>query len=74
MPQELRSDILAFYQDLDAPISTKTNGDDWARVLKELDQLRAANADLAGNGSNDTAGGKLSNPEVSAGVGVPSRP
>ena len=46
MPQELRSDILAFYHDLDAPISTKTNGDDWARVLKELDRLQAVDADL----------------------------
>jgi hypothetical protein len=46
LPQELRSDILAFYQDLDVPISTKTDGDDWARVLKELDQLRSVDVDL----------------------------
>ena len=46
MPQELRSDILAFYHDLDVPISTKANDDDWARVLKELDRLRAVDADL----------------------------
>ena len=46
MPQELRSDILAFYHDLDAPITTKTNGDDWARVLKELDRLQAVDVDL----------------------------
>jgi len=46
MPQELRSDILAFYQDLAAPISTKTNGEDWARVLNELGQLRAVDVDL----------------------------
>jgi hypothetical protein len=46
MPQELRSDILAFYHDLDAPISTKTDGSDWAKVLKELDQLQAVDADL----------------------------
>lgn len=46
MPQELRNDILAFYHDLDAPISTKTDGSDWAKVLKELDQLQAVDADL----------------------------
>jgi hypothetical protein len=46
MPQELRSDILAFYHDLGGPISTKTNDNDWARVLRELDQLQAVDADL----------------------------
>jgi hypothetical protein len=46
LPPELRSDILTFYHDLDVPISTKTDGDDWARVLKELDQLRSVDADL----------------------------
>jgi hypothetical protein len=46
MPQELRSDVLAFYHNLGVPISTKTNDDDWARVLKELDQLQAVDADL----------------------------
>ena len=46
MPQELRSDILAFYHDLGAPISTKADGKEWARVLKELDQLRSVDVDL----------------------------
>ncbi|MGA8581934.1 MAG: hypothetical protein WB579_24820, partial [Bryobacteraceae bacterium] len=46
MPQELRSDILAFYQNLNLPISTKTNDNDWARVLKELGQLQSVDADL----------------------------
>ena len=46
MPQELRSDILAFYHDLNLPISTKTNSNDWARVLNELDQLQSVDADL----------------------------
>lgn len=46
MPQELRSDILAFYHDVDVPNSTKTNDEDWARVLQELDRLRAVDADL----------------------------
>jgi hypothetical protein len=46
MPQELRSDILAFYHDLGVPISTKANGKDWAEVLEELDRLQAVDADL----------------------------
>jgi hypothetical protein len=46
MPQELRSDILSFYRDLRVPISTKTNDEDWSRVLKELDRLRSVETDL----------------------------
>jgi hypothetical protein len=46
MPQELRSDILAFYHDLDAPISTKANDKDWARVLEGLDRLQSVDVDL----------------------------
>jgi hypothetical protein len=46
IPQELRSDILAFYSAPVAPNSTKANDDDWAKVLKELDQLQAVDADL----------------------------
>jgi hypothetical protein len=46
IPQELRSDILHFYCDLSLPISTKTNDNDWARLLKELDHLRAVDMDL----------------------------
>jgi hypothetical protein len=46
MPPELRSDILTFYSDLGAPISTKTDANEWARVLKELGQLQAIDVDL----------------------------
>jgi hypothetical protein len=46
MPQALRSDILAFYHDLSLPNSTKTNGSEWAQVLKEIDQLQAVDADF----------------------------
>jgi hypothetical protein len=46
MPQELRSDILAFYRDLDAPISTRSDHGEWARVLEELDRLRSVDADV----------------------------
>jgi hypothetical protein len=40
MSPELRSDILTFYHNLNAPISTKTNAKEWARLLKELDELK----------------------------------
>ena len=46
LPRELRGDILAYYRDLGAPISTKTNDSDWARLLKELDHLRSVDTDL----------------------------
>ena len=38
---ELRGDILAFYHNLEAPISTKTSEKEWAKLLKELDELKA---------------------------------
>ena len=62
MPQELRSGILAFYGGPGLANSTKTSADDSARVVKELDQLRAVDLDLA-------AGGSPGNTEVSAGGG-----
>jgi len=43
---ELRSDILDFYHDPDGPNSTKSDGKDWAKVLKELDQLQAVDLNL----------------------------
>jgi hypothetical protein len=46
MPQELRSDILAFYCDRNAPISTKANESEWARVLEQLDRLQSVDMDL----------------------------
>ena len=46
IPQELRSDILAFYNDPVAPNSTKANDKGWAMVVKELDQLQAVDVDL----------------------------
>ncbi len=48
LPQEIRSDILAFYKDPGAPNSTKKDVKDWAKVLHELDQLRAVDLDLRG--------------------------
>jgi hypothetical protein len=68
MPQELRSDILAFYGGPGLANSTKTDADDSARVVKELDQLRAVDLDLAPNGSHEVASGGPRNTEVSAEV------
>jgi len=41
LPQDLRSDILAFYQDLSLPIATKAHEADWTRLQQELNQLEA---------------------------------
>jgi hypothetical protein len=46
IPPQLRSDILAFYHNLDLPNTIKANASDWARVLKELDQLQSVDRDL----------------------------
>jgi hypothetical protein len=62
MPPELRTDILAFYSGPGLANSTKTNARDSARMIKELDQLRAADLDPARAGA-----------EVSAGVGSAPR-
>ena len=42
MSPELRADLLGFYHNLEAPIATKTNDKEWATLLKELDELKAA--------------------------------
>lgn len=42
MPAELRLDILAFYGDLSAPISTKADAREWGKVVKELDEMKGA--------------------------------
>jgi hypothetical protein len=55
MPQDLRSDILAFYQDLSLPIATKANAGEWARLQEELNNLEAVNHDLAAPGSRVSA-------------------
>jgi Zinc dependent phospholipase C len=51
LPQDLRSDILAFYQDLSLPIATKANPSDWTRLQEELNHLEAVNRDLAAGNS-----------------------
>jgi hypothetical protein len=49
MPAELRTDILRFYGDLSAPISTKTDAVEWEKVIKELDELKAAGVGITLN-------------------------
>ena len=39
---ELRADILGFYRNLNAPISTKASAKEWGKLLQELDDLKAA--------------------------------
>jgi hypothetical protein len=46
LPQDLRSDILAFYHDLTLPVSTKANEGDWVRLQEEVDHLTAIDRDL----------------------------
>jgi hypothetical protein len=60
MPQDLRSDMLAFYQDLSLPIATKSNETEWARLQQELNHLSAVDRDLAAATSKaSTATGAL---------------
>ena len=47
LSQDLRSNILGFYQDLSLPIATKGNEGDWARLQEELNHLQVVNQDLA---------------------------
>lgn len=42
---ELRRDILAFYNDLNAPIYTKKDKDDWQDTLRALDKLKSRQAE-----------------------------
>jgi hypothetical protein len=74
MPPELRNDVLGFYHDLEAPNWTKADGKNWAKILKELDQLRAIDVDLAHNGGLDTGDGSPRDSEAPGGVGVALRP
>ena len=46
-PQDLRSNILAFYEDLNRPIATKTDHAEWSRALEDLSYLKAIDMDLA---------------------------
>jgi len=51
LPEDLRRDILAFYQDLSLPIATKADKGEWTRLQEELSHLQAVNRDLSPAGS-----------------------
>jgi hypothetical protein len=53
MPPELRLDILAFYGDLSAPVSTKGDSVEWGKVIKELGELKAAGVGVAAGRPSD---------------------
>jgi hypothetical protein len=55
MPQDLRDDILAFYQDLSLPIATKTNANEWARLQEELNYLTAVDRDFTATSPKTSA-------------------
>jgi hypothetical protein len=46
LPQDLRSDILAFYGDLSLPIATKADEGDWTRLQGEIAHLAAVDRDM----------------------------
>ena len=50
VPPELRLDILAFYGDLSAPVSTKSDTVEWAKVIKELDELKVVDVPPVAHG------------------------
>jgi hypothetical protein len=47
LPQDLRRDILAFYQDLSLPIATKNDAGEWVMVEEELNRLEGIDRDLS---------------------------
>jgi hypothetical protein len=36
--------LLAYYSDLNAPFATKKDKKEWAKVVRDIDQLRASRA------------------------------
>lgn len=46
MQEDLKSDILAFYQDLSQPIETKARPSDWAQLQAELRDLSATSSNV----------------------------
>jgi Zinc dependent phospholipase C len=48
MTPELRQNILSFYGNLNAPIATKRNKEDWQKTLRALDRLKASGVQAGG--------------------------
>jgi hypothetical protein len=55
LPQELRANLLAFYQDLALPIATRKDAGDWARLQDELTRLGAIDRELTAQAPRDIA-------------------
>lgn len=53
IPRGLRDDILQFYSDPNAPISTKNDRRTWARVMNQLNQLKASDTSRPAKHSPD---------------------
>jgi hypothetical protein len=53
MPQELRTNLLAFYQDLALPIATRKDASDWARLQDELARLGSIDRELTARSPRD---------------------
>ena len=51
LPQDLRSNILAFCHDLTPPEATKGHESDWAKLQEDLAHLEAINRDLSAESS-----------------------
>lgn len=49
MTPELRQNILSFYGNLNAPIATKKNNEDWQKTLRALDRLKASAVQAGGS-------------------------
>jgi Zinc dependent phospholipase C len=52
---EIREAILTYYSNLNAPFATKKKKKDWARVLKELDELKTVTPSSASTPSDSSA-------------------
>jgi hypothetical protein len=63
MPQDLRSDVLAFYRDLGVPIATKANHEDWVKLLAELEHLQAVDTDLRSVSEPPAVPGRRGSPQ-----------
>ncbi len=72
VPPEVKRDILKYYQDPNTPIATKARPGEWQRVLKQLEQLKLANAGPEPLG--DTPGSSSATVTASPSAGVSPHP
>lgn len=60
VPEPLRINIIAYYQDLNMPIATKTNLKDWEELLQELEELRTVDRNFRVGSTAVASGGAAS--------------